>query len=123
MVTQERLLPRVCSLVAVAVPFLAERHVAVGAGVWLFTCVNSLVLFQSADGDEAFLTDGAHVRLLVGVHAFVFFKVCFMIETHFAVSTLKWSLPGVYALMAFEVSLGLETVATQFTGERFVPAV
>lgn len=123
MVTQERLLSRMRSLVAVAVHFLAERHVAVGAGVWLFTCVNSLVLFQSTDGDEAFLTFRADVRFLVSVHALVFFKVRFVIERHFAVRALKWPLPGVYVLMAFEVSFCLEAVAAQLTAERFVSAV
>lgn len=122
-IAEEGLLARVRSLVAVAVHFLAERHVAVGAGVRLFTRVDSLVLFQSADGDEAFLADRAHVRLLVGVHALVLFKVRFVIETHVAVCALKRPLTGVYALMAFEVSFGLEAVAAQFTAERFVSAV
>lgn len=123
MVTQERLLPRVRSLVPVAVHFLAEGHVAVGAGVRLFPRVNSLVLLQSADGDEAFLADGAHVRFLVSVHALVFFKVRFVIETHFAVRAAKRTLPGVYALVALQVSFRLEAVAAQFAAERFVSAV
>lgn len=123
MVAEERPLSRVCPLVAVAVDFLAKGHFAVGAGVGLFTRVNSLVLFESAYGDEAFLTDRAHIRFLISVHTFVFFKVCFVIETHFAVSALKWSLPRVDVLMAFEVSFRLEAVATQFTAERSVPAV
>lgn len=123
MVTEERPLSSVCPLVAVTVDFLAEGHFAVGAGEGLFTRVNSLVLFESADGAEAFLTDGAHIRFLISVHAFVFFKVRLVIKTHFAVGALKWSLPRVDVLMAFEVSFRLKAAATQFTAERSVPTV
>lgn len=122
-IAQEGLLAGVRALMPVTVDFLAKRHGAVGAGVWLLPCVNPLVLLQSTETDEAFLAGRADVGFLVGVHALMFLQVRFVVETHLAVGASEGPLPCVDALMALQVSFGLEAIPTQLTAEWFVSAV
>lgn len=85
------------------VGLVGKAFPTLGAGVWLLTGVDNLMLDEIRLDGEALTTFGAQERPFACMDSLVFNKVGFAGKTFSAVGTTKWFLTGVNYLMLDKV--------------------